>query len=190
MLINIFYTRCLRAVLLTVWLSSTGATAQEVTDLNTTDSTNVNPTLISSMTYALPNADHAITGDTADEAATADFATTADQADRAQNADFATLGDHSNTSGLADLAQNALRLGGNEVSYYTNASNISSGTLDLDRLIGSVVDSDGRIFDSLLAGGTYTINITGNAATSDTADHATTAGSSTSCTGGAASCDY
>lgn len=154
------------------------------------DSTSVTSDTINSLNYSLPNASYADEGAHATTADLADLATNAIDADNATNAVNAVNATLADTATNADLADNALALAGNDASYYTNASNISSGTLDLDRLIGSVVDGSGNIRSSLLDSGTYAINISGNASSATSANYASTAGSANSCTGGASSCDF
>ena len=178
----------------TLLLSISGAAAAAdttfLTDDMGRDSTAATSESFTSLTYSLPNASYAEEGGHAATADYADNAANATAADNATNAASSITATSADSAARAALADNALALGGNDYAYYTNASNISTGTLDINRLIGSVVNSALNLRANLLDTGTYAINISGNAATASTAGYASTAGSAQSCTGGAAACDF
>ena len=124
-----------------------------------------NATTAISASHALI-ADQALTSQTATSAS---FATNSQFAANALVADSATTAvsaSHALNADSALIASNASNLNGEAGSYYTNAGNLSSGTVQTARLTG-----------------TYDIDISGNAAT------ATTAGNSTQL-GGVASSNY
>ena len=175
-------------VLAALYLASHAqANDEEETKLNS-DATSITASSLPSSS-SLGRAAYA---DTIGHAASADFAT---NVGRAANAVNATTADHADHAGAADnatraaLADNALQLGGFGSTHFTNAANFSSGTLDLNRLIGELVDSNQNLLQSVLDTGTYGISVSGNADTATTAGYATTAGQANSCTGGSEGCD-
>lgn len=125
-----------------------------------------------------------------------DYSLQAGLANRSLISDLSLRSDYSAQAGeaeTADLSLDSLALDGHNSSFYRNASNINFGQLSLDRLVGSILDSNYKIVNSLLSGQTYDINITGSSNTAsfaDRADEATRAQSAVICTGGPSGCDY
>lgn len=166
------------------------AIAQENTDAISanpgTDATDISQAA-RSHPYRLPDGYHAqIT----------DYSLQAGLANRSLISDLSLQSDYANVAGeaeISDLSLDSLALDGRSSSFYRNASNLNFGQLSLDRLVGSVLDGNYKIINSLLSGQTYDINITGSSNTAtfaDRADQATRSQSAVICTGGPSGCDY
>lgn len=169
------------------FLLSVQVAAQETANHTDTDSQEVQENRIN-RTTRLKRAQHANTIGRVNRATTAEHATRAGSANRAATADNADLIDRANTTQSATTAQNALQLGGVAADFYSRTERFSSGTLSVERL--NTIMSGDRIDNAIMNGGTYSIDITGNASSSNTTTYSNTAGSAIDCTGGREACDY